>query len=435
MRREGYIIDEIIKWDNLELSFDTVVRGKKRKHSREGRWLLKHRMQFLHQVKQQVLTGDIKLHKWHTKTIKEGGKIRNIQVFCMKDRILINAIMTIVDKHLKPRLIRTTSASIKGRGMHELKKYIVRDISTDIQNMRYFYKCDIKKFYDNINPELVSQCLRKLFKDKKLLKILDFFLNIMPHGLSIGMRSSQGFGNILMNYVIDHIIKDKLGVNHYYRYCDDILIGCATKRECWKLRNVCHELTQKANLTIKPNESVFPINKGINMLGYIIYNNHSILRKRTKQKFARKLKQIKSRRRRKELIGSFYGMAKHCNSKNLMKLLLNKAEMKKLSDLGIKYRSEDGKKQFDGETVKLSCLANKTIVVCDYESNIKTRYGENRCVIEFKYNEKDKKTYKFFTQSKMMRSILQQVDEQDGFPFETTIECTSGGNHTAYKFS
>lgn len=435
MRREGYIIDEIVKWENLEQSFDTVVHGKKRKRSREGRWLLKHRMQFLHQVRQQILTGDIKLHKWHTRTIKEGGKIRNIQVFCMKDRILINAVMSIVDKHVKLRLIRTTSASIKGRGMHELKKYIERDIKTAPQNMRYFYKCDIRKFYDNIKPELVSQCLRKLFKDKKLLNILDFFLSIMPYGLSMGMRSSQGFGNILMNYVIDHVLKDKLSVKHYYRYCDDILIGCATKKECWKLRNVCYELTQKADLTIKPSEAVFPISEGIDMLGYIIYKNHSRLRKRTKQKFARKLKHIKSRKRRRELIGSFYGMAKHCNAKHLMKLLLNKTEMKKFSDLGIKYRSEDGKKQFDGETVKLSCLANKTIVVCDYENNIKTRYGENRCVIKFKYNEKDKKTYKFFTQSKMMRSILQQVDKQDGFPFETTIECVFGNNRTAYKFA
>lgn len=257
----------------------------------------------------------------------------------------------------------------------------------------------------------------------------------MPNGLSMGMRSSQGFGNILMNYVIDHTMKDQLGVKHYYRYCDDILIGCATKEECWKLRDKCHELTDKACLTIKPSEAVFPLSEGIDMLGYIIYKNHSRLRKRTKQKFARKLKHIKSRKRRMELIGSFYGMAKHCNAKHLMKLLLNKKEMKKFSEMGIKYRSEDGKKQFDGETVKLSYLANKTIIICDYEDDIKTRYGENRCVVEFKYNEQDKKTYKFFTQSKMIRSILKQVNEQGGFPFETTIECASGGNHTAYKFA
>lgn len=435
MTREGYIIEEIVAWENLEQSFDTVVRGRKRKRSREGRWLLKHRMQFLHQVRQQILTQNIKLHKWHTRQIKEGGKVRTIQVFCMKDRILINAVMSVVDKHVRPRLIRTTSSSIKGRGMHELKKYIARDIKEDPKNMRYFYKCDIRKFYDNVSPQLVSKYLRRMFKDKKLLNILDFFLSIMPYGLSMGMRSSQGFGNILMNYVVDHIIKDRLGAKHYYRYCDDILIGCATKKECWRYRDICHQLTKKAYLTIKPSEAVFPISEGIDMLGYVIYKHHSRLRKRTKQKFARKLKRVNSRKRRRELIGSFYGMAKHCNAKHLMKLLLNKNEMKRFSDLGIKYRSEDGKKQFDGDTVKLSCLANKTIVVCDYEDKIKTRYGENRCVVEFKYNEKEKKTYKFFTQSKMIRSILQQVDEQNGFPFETTIEATSGGNHTAYKFT
>lgn len=140
MRREGYIIKEIVDWNNLEQSFDTVVRGTKRKESAEGRWLQRHRMQFIHQVRQQIITGEIRLHRWHSRTIEEGGKTRNIQVFCMKDRILINAVMSVVDKHVRPRLIRTTSSSIKGRGMHELKEYIARDIKEDPDNMQYFYK-------------------------------------------------------------------------------------------------------------------------------------------------------------------------------------------------------------------------------------------------------------------------------------------------------
>lgn len=43
MRREGYIIEEIIDYSNMSESFDKVLRGKKRKRSRQGRYLLAHR--------------------------------------------------------------------------------------------------------------------------------------------------------------------------------------------------------------------------------------------------------------------------------------------------------------------------------------------------------------------------------------------------------
>ena len=92
------------------------------------------------------------------------------------------------------------------------------------------------------------------------------------------------------------------------------------------------------------------------MLGYVIYKNYSKLRKRTKKRFAIKIKRIKSRKRRGALVSSFYGMAKHSDTRNLLRLLLNKNEMKRFSDLNICFRDKNGKKKFDAETVSLSDL-------------------------------------------------------------------------------
>lgn len=41
-------------------------------------------------------------------------------------------------------------------------------------------------------------------------------------------------------------------------------------------------------MKIKANERVFPVDEGIDFLGYVIYPDHVLLRKRIKQKFARK---------------------------------------------------------------------------------------------------------------------------------------------------
>ena len=72
MKRDGYIIEEIIDQQNLEDSFDEVIRGKLRKEILvEGKWLIKHREKFLQSVREEILSGHISLsatnaHRQHT---------------------------------------------------------------------------------------------------------------------------------------------------------------------------------------------------------------------------------------------------------------------------------------------------------------------------------------------------------------------------------
>ena len=37
-------------------------------------------------------------------------------------------------------------------------------------------------------------CVSRVFKDAKLVTMLESFVRLMPEGLSIGLRSSQGLG-------------------------------------------------------------------------------------------------------------------------------------------------------------------------------------------------------------------------------------------------
>jgi RNA-directed DNA polymerase len=64
---------------------------------------------------------------------------------------------------------------------------------------------------------------------------------------------------------------------------------------------------------------VFPVAaRGIDFVGYKFYHTHTLLRKSIKQSFARML----ARRKNNASIASYYGWAKHCNSKTLLKKLL-----------------------------------------------------------------------------------------------------------------
>ena len=83
--------------------------------------------------------------------------------------------------------------------MHDLLAYIRRDLEEDPDGTRYCYKFDISKFYDNVQPDFVMYCVKRIFKDKRLIALLDGFVRMMPSGISIGLRSSQGLGNLLLS--------------------------------------------------------------------------------------------------------------------------------------------------------------------------------------------------------------------------------------------
>mgnify|MGYP001512714371 FL=1 len=434
MRREGYIVEEIIEPSNMEDSFNQVLRGTKRKRSRQGRYLLAHKEEVLDELTASIASGSFRVKDYHERDIVEGGKLRRIQVLSMKDRIAVHAIMTIVDKHLRKRFIRTTSASVKKRGPHDLMAYIRRDMKDDPEGTQFCYKFDIRKFYESVKQDFVMYCVNRIFKDQKLIVMLDNFVRLMPEGISIGLRSSQGLGNLLLSVYLDHFLKDKYGIRYYYRYCDDGVVLGKTKEELWKIRDAVHERINSIRLSIKPNERVFPVGEGIDFLGYVIYApDHVRLRKRIKQKFARKMHEVKSRRRRRELMASFYGMAKHADCNKLYYKLTGK-KMRSFKDLNVSYKPEDGKKRFPGTVVSIRELVNLPIIVKDFETGIKTEQGEDRCIVSIEQNGEPKK---FFTNSEEMKNILAQVREMpDGFPFETTIKTeTFGKGRTKYVFT
>lgn len=461
-KKEGYIIEEIIGQANLEESFDTVVHGTLRKSLHEGKWLLRHRGEFLASVRQEILSGNISLMPVHRKPtelelqtggytpkeIIEGGKRRNIQVYCMAARIKVNAVMSVVDRHLHRRYIRTTAASIKKRGMHDLKAYIERDMRL-YPDLKYWYKFDIRKCYETIRHDFVMYCYNKVFKDKRLLAILEKFTYMLADGLSLGKRDSQSSCNLLLSVFLDHYLKDRYVVKHFYRYCDDGLIGSGSKLYLWECREVVHECIGRIGQDIKTNERVFPIGEGLDFLGYVILpdtkkENHTYarLRKRVKQKNARKLHKVKSRKRREAIVGSLWGLCKHGRCWHLLETLLypseinklRKKRMKSFSELGISYRPSDGKKRFPNKATQLRQLVNVRIEVLDFESDVKTKYGD-RCLVMYR-DCRTNELSKFFTDCDEMKQNLAAAKEMGEIPFSTVIAAEYfGDNNVKYKFT
>ena len=142
MRREGYIIEEIADYFQ---HVGVVQSGPSRNVSvneaardatclRIGRKCIKELVRTYISIRLLSVCSGYRERDYHGKMERQ----RNLQILTMYDRIGVHAIMTVVDKHLRRRFIRTTSASIQGRGTHDLMKFICRDMETDPEGTGYW---------------------------------------------------------------------------------------------------------------------------------------------------------------------------------------------------------------------------------------------------------------------------------------------------------
>ena len=434
-KRYGNLIQKIVERKNMDRAFDEVVdqlSDEPIKRYQKGKLTIlpgrrtnyrRQREEIIGRLTQSISDGSFRVTHYSEMWVTDGQKVRKVQSPCVEHRIGCNAIMRIVEDVLYPSVIKTSAASIPGRGMHRLFAKMRHDIDNDREGTAYFYKCDIRKFFESIDQDLMWECVKDKIKDPILLPILHNFVTMMEKGLSIGLRSSQCYGNIFLS-CIDHYFKDVLGVRYYYRYCDDIVILGSSKRKLWLFRDMMHEQAGMLKLEVKPNECVRPISDGIDFLGFVYDGFKARLRKRTKQKAARKLSKIRSRKRRQEIMGSLKGMAKWGDCKHLYKTLTGKnmesfsEASKQMKRDGVNYTGKDGKRILSGVLENLRTLVNMHITIVDFEADVPTKNGE-RYVVQF---QKDDGTLcKYLTNDSEQKFWLEEMRKNGKIPFDCRI--------------
>ena len=163
----------------------------------------------------------------------------------------------------------------------------------------YFLKCDIRKFFDNIDHFTLKQKLSKVVADTDVLtllyQIIDSFEVSNGKGLPLGNQTSQWFAIFYLDG-FDRLIKEKLRIKYYSRYMDDCVLLHNDKsylRDC--LEKIREYAATELKLDFNEKTKIFPIKNGVDYLGWHIYLSQSgkIIRKvkqQTKYKYKRKLK-------------------------------------------------------------------------------------------------------------------------------------------------
>ena len=336
MKRYGNIYPKIYDYDNLLLAHKNARRNKT--FYNEVKEVDRNLDYYLIQLQNMLIWKTYKTSDYQIFTITDKGKEREIyKLPYFPDRICQWAIMLQIEDILLNTFTNFSCAAIPNKGIHYALKLLNRYMK-DEEGTRYCLKLDIKKFFPNINHIILKQLLRRKFKDKDLLWLLDEIIDSIEgnKGLPIGNYTSQYFANFYLTY-FDHWLKEVMKVKYVIRYMDDIVILHNDKKYLHGLKeNIEEYLATNLDLEIKENWQVFPSRiRGIDFVGYRHFGDYILLRKSTAERFKKKMRKIKKKLDNGgELtysewcsINSYKGWIKWCNGYNLMQKYIKPVEL------------------------------------------------------------------------------------------------------------
>lgn len=245
--------------------------------------------------------------------IKE-PKYRIIMCQNLSDKIVNHWVSKyILIPALEPSLIDTNVATRTGKGSEYAFKTIINYYNKIDKNKEYYVlKIDIKKYFYNIDHEILYLKLAKKIKDKKALffvktiiestdnhyinKAINYIkakelgivknnnstnkvkerlineINNIPiyhkgKGLPIGNLSSQILAIFFLSD-IDHFIKENLKHKMYIRYMDDLVIIDSDKNKLKNTMSIITEKLEQEKLQVNNKSNIYALSDGFIFLGY-----------------------------------------------------------------------------------------------------------------------------------------------------------------------
>ncbi|MBI3888455.1 group II intron reverse transcriptase domain-containing protein [Candidatus Nomurabacteria bacterium] len=262
-------------------------------------------------------------------------KLRHIHKATVRDRVLHHAIFNILNPIFEPTFISNSFSCRIGKGTHkgiETLRGMLRKESRNNTKTCYVLKCDVRKFFDSIDHDILLAILNKKIKDPNIIWLLENIIEsytssasdlLGRKGVPIGNLTSQIFANIYMNE-FDQFIKHKLKVRYYARYTDDFVIVSRDRDYLLHiLDSVNIFLRDSLFLHLHPEKvEILSYIKGIDFLGNIIFSTHTLIRKRTKKRIIRKFEDKIEAYRRGEVgkdkikatLASYLGVLSHTDA-------------------------------------------------------------------------------------------------------------------------
>jgi RNA-directed DNA polymerase len=273
MKSYGGLFNTIISMTNLKRAMHRAALGKHNRGTVQ-RFLLNGEEE-LKALQRDIGEGDYVPGDYDQFMIMD-PKPRLISCADFRDRIVHHAVCAVIAPLIERRLIADNFACRKGKGSHRALLR-AREFTYQYAN---FLKTDIRHYYDTIDHQILLEKLQTLFREKKVIHLLQGIIQhpvpgqMSGKGLPIGNLTSQWFANLYLDEV-DHWLKEEWKVKGYIRYMDDLACWDDSRERLNALTvDLSFCLTERLHIEMKSERTfVSPCSEGIPFLGWRVYPN------------------------------------------------------------------------------------------------------------------------------------------------------------------
>lgn len=289
MKTVKHIYDRLLDEDFIRKCIFKATKGKRKR--RDVRKVLNNIPHTVNVIKETLGTDSFKPAVHYPKIIHEHGKERII----VKPKFFIESIVHVMVSELlkeiyMPKFYNYSCASVPGKGClfgkKSVQKWINKIKRRHPGRKIYVLKLDIRKFFENVDRDVLIQLLSRNIRDTRFMKLLSVIIDCKEvNGLPLGFVTSQWLANIYLTF-FDIFVKQNLSCEFYIRYMDDLVVLDIDKYRLHFIKSkIKIILNGMFHLDIKRNWQVFPISgfgitgRPLDFMGYKFYYDRITIRK------------------------------------------------------------------------------------------------------------------------------------------------------------
>ena len=219
------------------------------------------------EVREAVFSGSVEFEKPRMIKVPKGYKdgrmeFRDVASFdSVADRVVLSRMTAYVRDVLEDELTEHCYSFRKdGAIAHQLAVERLKSWRGKFaEGSLIVAECDIKKFFDNINHDVVRRRWNEVGFDERAWNTLEAYLNVYSGEVAgRGLPQGGSFSTVLANLVLaeaDAAVLRVAGEGAFYaRYCDDVVFVSADETECRRMMSAYEDALARLDLPMHPVE-------------------------------------------------------------------------------------------------------------------------------------------------------------------------------------
>ena len=236
---------------------------------------------------------------------KENGKMRNLGIPTVTDRIIQQAIFQVISPIFEKQFNDNSFGFRPGRSCEQA---VVRVLEYLNEGYEWIVDIDLEKFFDTVNQDKLITIIGKTIRDGDVVSLIRKYLSagVMEKGIVkptyVGTPQGGNLSPLLSNIMLNELDKElETRVLNFVRYADDVVILVKSEKAANRvLTSITKFIEKKLGLKVNAEKSKVTKPKDTKYLGFNFWQNKKGQWRpkphiKSFQKLERKLKEITKR--------------------------------------------------------------------------------------------------------------------------------------------